>query len=109
MHHAVAAAGISVMGISVASMLPDAQTAEAMTKWPLVLILAAVAVTSIYLMYRGNRENSKDRLEEAKMHKESIEILAQAITESCDGIKREAAEQKALLAQRPCIRNPQNN
>ena len=102
-------AGISVAGASLAVVVPDAATAEAMAKWPLVMILAAVSITSVYLMYRGNREGSRDRLEEAKMHKESIEALAKAITDSCDKINDKVAAQVALMAQRPCIRDPKNN
>jgi hypothetical protein len=120
-------AGVSVMGAGVASVLPETDQLDALAKWPLVLILAAVAVISIYLMYRGNRDNSKDRLEEAKMHKDSIEglarlhkesvdVLAKAVMESGNAMKtellansKELGEQKALLAQRPCIRDPKND
>lgn len=109
-------AGVSVAGVSLASVLPETDQLEAMAKWPLVLILAAVAIICVYLMYRGNREGSKDRLEEAKMHleeakmhTESIDKLATAITNSHDRIIKEIADQKALLAQRPCIRDSRNN
>jgi phosphotransferase system glucose/maltose/N-acetylglucosamine-specific IIC component len=96
-----AEAGIAVggvLGTIVAQAMPDASQMEAMAKWPLTLIMAVVAVVAIYLMYKGNRDNSKDRLEETKMHKESIEALAKSMT-----------EHNALLSQRPCIRDPKND
>lgn len=102
-------AGISVVGASVASALPETEQLEAMAKWPLVLILAAVSIVCVYLMYRGNRENSQDRLQEARMHTDSINKLAEAISASTSKIADKVAAQEALLAQRPCIRDPKND
>jgi phosphotransferase system glucose/maltose/N-acetylglucosamine-specific IIC component len=87
-----------VIGTVTAQIIPDASQMEQMAKWPLTLIMAAVAVVSIYLMYRGNRENSRDRLEEAKMNAESIKSLATSISKTNE-----------LLAGRPCIRNHEND
>lgn len=92
------AAVVGVVGSITAQVLPDAGQMEQMAKWPLSLIMAAVACIAIYLMYRGNRENSRDRLEEAKMNAESIKSLAMSISKTNE-----------LLAGRPCIRDPQND
>ena len=87
-----------VVGSVTAQIIPDASQMEQMAKWPVSLIMAAVAVVSIYLMYKGNKDNSRDRLEEAKMNAESIKSLAMSISKTNE-----------LLAGRPCIRGPEND
>ena len=87
-----------VLGTVVEQSMPDATQMDAMGKWPITLIMAIVAVAAIYLMYRGNKENSKDRLEEARMNAEAIKSLAMSISKTNE-----------TLAARPCIRDPKND
>ena len=105
---AIAAIG-GTIGTVLSAAIPEVDQLEAIGKWPLVLIMAVITVTAVYLMYKSNRDSSKDRLEEARMHKESIANLAKALVDSCDKISEKESRVESLLAQRPCIRDPNND
>lgn len=107
---------VGVVGTIGAELIPSQGQMEAMGRWPVTLVMAVIAVVSIYLMYRGNRDNSADRLAEAKMHQESINTLAksfydshQQVIEALAETAREAAATRSELRERPCIRKPGNN
>lgn len=107
---------VGVIGTITAQIMPSTAQMDSMAKWPITLVMAAIAVVAIYLMYRGNRDNSADRLAEAKMHQESINTLAksfydshQQVTQALSAVVKSSDETRAELKERPCIRKPGNN
>lgn len=93
------AAVTSMAGASIVAVLPtDPATIEAIAKWPLTLVLASVAIYAIYSM---NKNQSR--------YMDSQEKQVKMFTDSIDKHSRALQTQAEQLAQRPCIRNPENN
>ena len=88
-HHAEPwLAGVSTIGAAVGASVPtDPSTIEALAKWPSVVVLAAVAIYSIYSMNKQSETHARTAEKQAG----AIEALAKELHE------------------RPCVRSHAND
>ena len=77
----------ALLASTVAAVPVDPQSIEAVGKWPLTVVLGGVCCFCVYLMYRQGSD-----------YRQSIDKVA-------DSLK----DLSANLAQRPCIRDPNND
>ena len=84
---AISGAVSALLASTVATVPVDPQSLEAVGKWPLTVVLGVVCCFCVYLMYRQSSD-----------YRISIDKISDSL--------KSLSEQ---LAQRPCIRNPEND
>ena len=80
-------AGVAVAGATTAAALPEAETVEAVGRWPLVVVLGAVCCFCVWVIYKQGCEFG-----------ERLDKLSDALTDMAKG-----------LSERPCIRHKEND
>lgn len=89
-----ALAMLSAVGASVEAGMPtDPGTIEALSKWPLTVVLGAVCVAICYLMYRQGRDHSNNLISMADGERQANAMRA----ENYSKVTRELAERNAQI------------
>ncbi len=84
------------------SLPVDPESIEAVSRWPLTVILGAVCSFCVWLMYKQSKDFAKTTAEVA-------EKAAKTTTENAMAMSHAITELVSELKQRPWIRDPKND
>ena len=104
----------AILGASVVANIPvDPQTIEAVAKWPLTVLFAAVACFCVWVNYKQSQRFAEAAQKAAEATAAASAKVAEssvrAATENAMLVARAVNDLVSELKQRPCIRDPKND